>query len=301
MIKIFHTPGSFGNYLAFLIDSKNNGKLLDDPFTASGSSHNREKTTRSYDIVLSNAYDNFKECTNNDIGIYWPTEYFFYILHSAYGRTNNGQYGICGVKALQDNTWQWFNQHQGHGQPGNSLSMFLDGLKTFYGVVCDKDNQIVPKNVLRYYFFFHFVKYFKNKLYIKNNEIQQNNVVKKISIETILDYEKLKKYLDISFNFEEIHTKFLRYNQSLRAYHQQQVITNAVKNNKALEINDIDIITEAGIFFELEKYYYDIPFHNLEFNFTNTQQLIDYIKQFPQYMKRPNNLFLEHWRIYNVK
>ena len=80
-------------------------------------------------------------------------------------------------------------------------------------------------------------------MYIRNNEIQQNNIVKKISIETILDYEKLKKYLDISFNFEEIHTKFLRYNQSLRAYHQQQVITNAVKNNKALEINDIDIIT----------------------------------------------------------
>ena len=132
MTKVFHTPGAFGNYLAFLIDSKNNGKLLDDPFTASGSSHNREKITRSYDIVTTIPYDNFKECTNNDIGIYWPTEYFFYILHSAYGRTNNGQYGICGVKALQDNTWQWFNQHQGHGQPGNSLSMFLDGLKEIF-------------------------------------------------------------------------------------------------------------------------------------------------------------------------
>ena len=49
--KVFYTPGTFGNYVAFLIDSKNKGSLDHDPFTQSGSSHNRNVETKSYDII----------------------------------------------------------------------------------------------------------------------------------------------------------------------------------------------------------------------------------------------------------
>jgi hypothetical protein len=301
MIKVFHTPGAFGNYLAFLIDSKNKGKIISDPFTESGSSHHRKKITISHDIVLSDNYVQFKNCTDRDIGIYWPDEYFFYILHSAYGRTNNGQYGGCGVKALQNNTWQWYTNHQAHVYNGNDLAYFLDNLKTFYGFDCNEHNQVVPRIVLQHCYFFYFTKYFENKLYIKNKQIKENDTIKKVSIEVILDYEKIKSFLGIDFDFTDTHSAFIEKNQSLKAYHQQLIITDAVKNKKAIEIDDLDVITEAGILFALEKHYYDIPFHNLDFDFKNTTQLIEYVQHFPQYMKKPNNLFLEHWKTYNVK
>lgn len=301
MTNIFHTPGAFGNYLAFLIDSKNSGELLGSPFTESGSSHARKETTVSCDIVLSDNYNKFKKCTDNDIGVYWPDEYFFYILHSAYGRTNSGQYGECGVKKLQHNTWQWYVKHQAHTLNGNDLPLFLDNLKTFYGFDCNEHNQVIPKSILRQCYFFYFTKHFKNKLYIKNKQIQENKTIRKISIETILDYEKIKTFLGITFDFANIHLEFIAKNQSLKAYRQQHIITDAVKSKKAVTIPAMDVITEAGVLFALEKHYYDIPFYNLDFNFTDTKQLIDYIEHFPQYMKKPNNLFLEHWKTYNVK
>ena len=301
MVKIFHTPGAFGNYLAFLIDSKNNGELLAGPFTESGSSHFRKEITASHDIVLSDNYEEYKKSTENDVGIYWPDEYFFYILHSAYGRTNSGQYGKCGVKALQNNTWQWYVEHQAHRLNGNDLLEFLDNLKTFYGFDCNEHNQVVPRIVLQHCYFFYFIKYFKNKLYIKNKQIKENNTIKRISIETILDYEKIKTFLGIDFDFADTHLEFIEKNQSLKAYHQQLIIIDAVKNKKSIKIADLDVITEAGILFALEKHYHDIPFHNLNFNFTDTTQLIEYIEHFPQYMKKPNNLLLEHWRMYNAK
>jgi len=299
--NVFHTPGAFGNYVGFLLDYKIKGKLHEDPFNKSGSSHNRVVHTKSHDIVLTEGHDQFKKCSANDIGIYWPEEYFFYILHSAYGRTNHGQYGSCGVTALQQNTWQWLNKHEGHKLRGNDLSLFVKDLDELYGFKCSVENQIVPENTLRHYFFFHFVNHFKNKLFVKNKEISQNTVLRKLNIEIVLNYTKLKNFLEIPFDFNEIHEKFIDENLSLVAYYKQKEILQAVKQNKDLPIRELDVITQAGILFELEKQFYDIPFFNLNFNFKNTKEIQEYITQYPNYMRRPNNLFMKHWKIYNDK
>lgn len=299
--RIFHTPGAFGNYVAFLLDCKTKGKMHENPFTESGSSHARAVITQSCDIVLSNEYDKFLQCTRDDIGIYWPDEYFFYILHSAYGRTNVGQYGKCGVQALQDNTWRWLSLHTGHDIPGNNLDLFVSDLEKLYDFKLNEKNQKVPFNLLRHYFFFHFIKFFNNKLYKKNKEILNNKILRKLDIETILDYDKLNKFLDIGFDFETTHKQFIEKNLSLTAYNTQKQILLAVKNEQECKIGHLDVITQAGVLYELEKHFYDIPFYNLDFNFKNTLQILDYVKQFPNYMRKPNNLFLEHWRVYNDK
>ena len=297
--RIFHTPGAFGNYVAFLIDCKTKGEIYKNPFTASGSSHQRAVLTESCDIVLSDHYEKFLNCTELDIGIHWPDQYFPLILHSASGRTNAGQYGECGVKALQENTWQWLALHEGHNIPGNNLDQFIKDLEALYKFKLNAENQKVPVNVLRHYFFLHFIKFFKNKLYRKNKEIFNNKIIKKLDIETIFDYHKLKNFLTIGFDFENTHQQFIEGNLSLVAYNVQKEIINAVKNEQALQIGNLDVITQAGVFYELEKHFYDIPFYNLDFNFKNTSEILDYVKQFPKYMKRPNNLFVEHWRVYN--
>lgn len=300
MHRVFHTPGAFGNYIGFLLGCKSKGKIEPDPFTQSGSSHDRQ-VNNSHDIVLTDGYTQFNTCNKNDFGIYWPTEYFFYILHSVYGRTNQGQYGACGVRALEKNTWQWFNSHQGHGLPGNDLSLFLKDLETLYNFKCDQQNQVVPKNLLRHYFFFHFVNFFDNKVFIKNNMIKNNKTLQKIHIETILDYDKLKQALGIDFDFKRTHEKFIDKNLSLKAYDIKNSIVEAVKQNKNIAIQNLDVLTEAGVLFELEKHFYDIPFFNLNFNFQSTKDIYNYITEYPNYMRRPNNLFLQNWRIYNVK
>ena len=126
-------------------------------------------------------------------------------------------------------------------------------------------------------------------------------MLRKLNIEIVLNYTKLKNFLEIPFDFNEIHKKFIDENLSLVAYYKQKEILQAVKQNKDLPIRELDVITQAGILFELEKQFYDIPFFNLNFNFKNTKEIQEYITQYPNYMRRPNNLFMKHWKIYNDK
>ena len=300
MNSVFHTPGSFGNYVAFLLDCKQNGKLLESPFTESGSSHYRKVSTKSYDIVLTDGYETFKKSNMNDIAIFWDDSYFFLILHSAYGRTNSGQYGRCGAKALQENTYKWYQEHEGHTKEGNDMAHFLNGLKLYYNFDCNNETPVVPTMILQHYFFLHFVTYFENKLFIKNKELKNSNL-KKISVDTILDYKKLKDNLDINFDFSKNHETFKDKNASLTAFLEYKSIVKAIINKRDIKIDNLDIITKTGILYALEVYYYDIPFYNTNFKFENTKEFIDYIKGFPNYMKRPNRLFTDNWKIYNDK
>ena len=116
-----------------------------------------------------------------------------------------------------------------------------------------------------------------------------------------LDYDKLKQALGIDFDFKRTHEKFIDKNLSLKAYDIKNSIVEAVKQNKNITIQNLDVLTEAGVLFELEKHFYDIPFFNLNFNFQSTKDIYNYITEYPNYMRRPNNLFLQNWRIYNVK
>ena len=301
MDRIFHTPGSFGNYVAFLLDCKQSGKLLESPFTKSGSSHFRKNDmTKSYDVVLTDGYEYFKKSNVNDVAIFWHDSYFFLILHSAYGRTNNGQYGKCGVKALEENTYQWYQKHEAYNHEGNDMSHFINGLKLYYNFDCNNHTPVIPPMILQHYFFLHFVKYFENKLFIKNKELRNSNL-KKISVDTILDYEKLKTCLNIDFDFRDNHKTFKDNNASLTAFLEHKRIVREIINKNNVQIDKLDIVTKTGILYALEVYYYDIPFYNTNFKFENTKEFIDYIKGFPEYMKRPNRLFTDNWKIYNDK
>ena len=62
-IKVYYTPGAFGNFLGYLIDSFSEKKLLSSPFLPSGSSHGRADAlhkTKVYPINLELEYKHFK-------------------------------------------------------------------------------------------------------------------------------------------------------------------------------------------------------------------------------------------------
>jgi hypothetical protein len=94
-----------------------------------------------------------------------------------------------------------------------------------------------------------------------------------INIEQILDYNKLskllKEYIGISLNFKDFPETFLSKNTSLTSYYIKNDIVNTILEKKQRTLPELDVIIQAGILFELEKYFYDIPFHNLNFNFKN--------------------------------
>ena len=77
--KVYYTPGSFGNFLGYLIDSYLDKKLLPPPFLASGSSHGWTDAlhkTEVYPINLELEYKHFVE-NKGGIGLTWKPHYFF--------------------------------------------------------------------------------------------------------------------------------------------------------------------------------------------------------------------------------
>ena len=61
-------------------------------------------------------------------------------------------------------------------------------------------------------------------------------------------------------DFSELHKKFIEDNMSLKAFNLKNHIVDCVLKKVNEPIPEIDVVTEAGILFELEKYFYDIPF-----------------------------------------
>ena len=96
--KVLHTTGSFGNFIAYLIDSHVGKKLMPSPFVSSGGSHNRTGPTENLhggEAFYNLEHDIQNKKTNvKHIGCVWSDEYFPYILHASYSRSNNGQYVV---------------------------------------------------------------------------------------------------------------------------------------------------------------------------------------------------------------
>ena len=294
--KVYYTPGSFGNFLGYLIDCYNYKKILPSPFVSAGSSHGRyhhQHKTFVYPINLDSEYKIFLEHKGEGIGLTWEPQYFFYILHAVYSRTNSGIFGDCGVKALQENFWKFYTRHE--APLLKYWELLLVELKKFYNFDCNEQNQVVPRLILRQLFFFYIANSENNMVTIRNKEILKRRDLQLIDIDIILDYKQLSYLLGVIFgydlDFSELHKKFIEDNMSLKAFNLKNHIVDCVLKKVNEPIPEIDVVTEAGILFELEKYFYDIPFYNIPEFFKDTGSIITYIKGFPEFMKSPNPLF----------
>jgi len=295
---IIHTPGAFGNFLAYIFDCYQQKKVLPSPFVSGGASHNREKSTESFDMVLPDRVKFFEQnCYGKKvIGCVWDEEYFNYILHAYLSRTNGGQYGDCGVKFLENNFYDWALRHENV----ESVKENIVNIKNFFKYNIEETNKVVPRYILRQYFWFQIFYKDNHKVTKVNNKIKSMLDIDLINITDILDYKKLqsflKKYFNFVLNFKEIHKQFIDLNVSLRDYLKYKNIIEACKNNQPISIEDLSVVGEASVFYDLEKHYFDIPFFTSKEFPKNTVEILDYVKYFPDIMKQPNKLYHQHFR-----
>ena len=293
---VVHTPGAFGNFLGYIIDCHSAEKLLPSPFVESGASHDRpNEKTQSFDLVVPKQQTQFAQARDKTvIGCVWDESYFPYILHAYYGRTNYGQYGKCGVAILEENFHQFTEMHDSQDVRQN-----ITVIKDFFGFEINKETQKVPKHILRQFFWLQLFYQQDNKVTKVNNKIKLLSGVELLGIDSILDYNRLKFFLSTHFDFEldfkQVHEQFLERNKSLKDFNKSKQIVEAVKNNQNVDTRELSVIGEALVLYELEKYFFDIPFFNIVQFCDNTQQILDYVKYFPQVMKQPNKLYHQHY------
>ena len=297
---VIHTPGAFGNFISYLIDCHQQNCVLPSPFVESGASHARRDLNESLtlDMVFPEMWNIYKEkkVDKKVIGCVWQTQFFSYILHAYYGRTNIGQYSKCGVKYAEKNFYNFVKNHQ----QSDKVAQNIVDLKQLFHIEINEKNYQVPRNVLRMFFWMALFTQQDNVVTITNQQIKSLKDIELLDIEDIINYDRLKKFFAEKFSadidFKQVHEKFLQCNQSLKDYTMANAVINSVKLGERTEIQQLSVIGEATVFYELEKHYFDIPFFNLVDFFKNTGDIIDYIKHYPNFMKQPNKLYCQHYK-----
>jgi len=295
---VLYTPGAFGNFIAYLIDSHKANKMLPSPFDSLGTSHFRtsDSTTKNFDMVVPGLWDKVEEQKDKSlVACVWGPEYFRYILHAYYSRSGSRD-GKCGIEICQDDFYDYVHKH---GQSHMLQQEILD-LGTVFGFNVNEQNRKVPRHLLRMYFWYKMVEEEKNVVTIQNQKLKNFARADCIDLDEILDYKKCKNFFQKKFavdlDFEETHTLFVTKNKSLKEHRQSIAILDAVKNGKNVPIEPMTSMGEAMTLFLLERHYFDIPFFNLKDFFGTTQEIIDYIKYFPNNLKQPNKLFHLHFK-----
>lgn len=293
---VIHTPGAFGNFLAYLIDCHQHKTLLPSPFIKSGASHARIRYTTSFDMVIPGLWEELRQQSVGKklIGCVWQQEYFTYILHAYYSRTNGGQYGSCGLECAEKDFYNFVIKHKAVER----VKQNIVDLKNLFNLEITEKNTQAPRYILRMFFWFAIFNQLENIVTITNQQIKLLPDILTIDIQDIIDYKKLKKIFlkefSVELDFQQLHNEFLERNRSLQDYIKANSIIESIKNNKPMEIEGLSVIGEATVLYELEKYYFDIPFFNLVEFFKNTSEIINYIKHFPNFMKQPNKLYHQY-------
>ena len=297
---VVHTPGAFGNFVAYLIDCHKARQILPSPFVVSGASHNRQIFTTSLDLVLPGEWENYNNSSNGSrvIGCVWKQDFFTYVLHACYSRTNNGQYGECGLEYAEKNFYNFVKEHR----VTEGFEQHINDLKELFGLCIDEKNPQVPRHIWRMYFWFAIFKQQDNTVSITNNRIKNLTGIHLLDVEDIVDYTKLKSFMQkeflIDLDFGDIHEEFLKKNRSLAEYIRAKSIVDAVKNNQFVDTQGLSTVSEASILYELEKFYFDIPFFNIIDFFKNTKDIIEYIRYFPNFMKQPNKIYHQYYEMF---
>jgi hypothetical protein len=301
---VVNTPGAFGSFLSWLIDCYLVKEVGKSPFLESGNSHGRKViSTSSWDIVLPSLQQKYKDGVFDGaevIGIHWPDKFFSYVLHASLDRTHHGQYGASGVAFAEKNFHDFVHRHDARLEDGTVwMTSYLPRLKEYFNFDCNADTPTVPRLVLRNLFWLNMAAEKEHTWTTTNDLIKQSNHAK-ISIETILDYNALRKHFSDMFGYEldfaEIHKQFIDKNKSLSEFNTAMTVIDAVKNNQHIAIPSLSVVAECIIMWYLEKHFFNIYFFNIPFYFKNTSEILEYVDHYPSYMKNPNKFYQTNWR-----
>ncbi len=299
---VVFTPGSFGHYVAYILDCYQKEKVLSAPFVAGGASHNRERNVKVFDYFAPYTRQDIDEnrtAFETLIGCVWNENYFQYILHAYLSRTNDGQYNGCGVEYLEKNFYDFVQKH-GSYPKHDAMKQLVQSINYFFGYDVNKENKTVPRYILRQFFWLQIFYRNNNRITKINNEIKNMQSIDLLNITDILDYDKLqsfmRKYFNYDLDFKDLHKEFIDKNISLYNFLEYKRVVDACKQNKFIDIKKLSVIGEAAVLYDLEKHYFDVPFFSMNDFPNNTKDLINYAKYFPKVMKQPNKLYHKFFR-----
>ena len=292
---ILYTPGSHGSFLKFLFDCYDQNKVMEFDTGKTGNWHATRNVISDnvcFDMANDMQIQEYNKITyeREEFRVVFDThDDFCYTLQCLIDR--GGALRIhSGIELLEKSLDEYQKEYV-------VATTYRQVIKDLYGY----HDATAPRFVLRNLFILIFIEHFKHRCW------QVNDVFKKhgknlINLKEILDYDRLKHQLDSIFNrsldFADAHKHLLENNKPYKQLLKVRDIIHAVETGKDMNIQGLNTISEAYLCFYFEQKYFSINFNLSNDFFKTAKDLRMYIDHYPSYMKRPNNLFVEHWRNY---
>ena len=300
--NILYTAGGHGNFIRFIFDCYDQHKILPMPFNTNGNSHRQEyaqtRVTNRRELCEFPDADHWHDINDRDdtYAVVWQGLEQFYYMMQCYVDRGAGLLDN-GIDTLENDIGTY---EKTYGYPVTISS----DLKNFFNFDVHKHGQ-PSRALLRNYFLLSFYNFFDNIIWRKNKIlIEQCEKVnyEKIYLADIWDYNVLKNKMDILTDsklvFKDVHDRFLARNIPYKQLQKVKKILDCVQRQDDATIDGLNVISEAYLVFSVECEHFDVPF-NLGISFFRTaREINDYVNFFPDYMKRPNNLFEKNYKFY---
>lgn len=281
-----------GKFLRHLFNCYEKKHVVEPIFNENGNSHN-EHYGDTYD--LSHHAPGYKQEAGDKLYgiVYEGIDEFYYGLRRSIDA--GGMLTTSGIELLEKNIWQFIEARNVHLN-------FVEDAMGMYGLDLSKfKDRPVPRSTMRNYILLNLITYMQHSIW-KSNERIKEMTTDVFYLREILDYDKLKqkmdKFFDTSLDFRTMHQTFISKNYTLKVQKMEDDILSAVEQGREIDIPQLDVVSEANILYKLEKLNFDIPFLLPDSFYTNTKEIINYIKYFPNYLKRPNRMFEQLHKFY---
>ena len=311
VINIIYEGGCFGSFLKFFIDkfSKLTPEINKDPFTSSGTAHGMKKEDFSGRILKMHMSFCDINKGKKDLPVCMILPF----------QKNKNDHALIYLKSAQlyrcsdndnlidiDHLWQ---------QPKDSIKTLSDhpitiSIVNYKQKICKlynlpKDTKYIPKFIVRDWYKKEFLNNLETTYEYKHFDLMKNYPYWKeqnmyhFPLECFFDsqyFMKEMRLMDTHFNLEldferkqemgQIFEKHLKLDQ-----HRMKVIT-AVKLiedlDKNIDIPELDVVAEAYIYAQCEKMFDYVQMPLVNNFFTNTREIIEYAKHYPQHYKAMN-------------
>lgn len=290
-IYIFNSSGCHGHYLTYLIDrfTRRTPQIHDLPFNKIGNSHNEINYSGFSKFVDTPFHEKHKTLQNtNIIQILYSNDILYY-ERVAMARAGDADR----------------NMHDLH----KDISFMKSWNKEFYNKIHDlysiREDK-VPKWLLRDAFKMGWLDETNHGCFVSANKqlewteqnLSTNNNVHYTQVDVFFSVESLREELlalDSKFDLDldlkdlnSVHEQFVDKNLVLKTHKHTDTVLNAVKENKNITIPALDIIQQAYVYAKLEMQHDFIIMPMTDSFFSTTEEIINYIKMYPDHYKAMN-------------
>tara|TARA_R110000782_G_scaffold113425_1_gene203465 strand:- start:4 stop:1038 length:1035 start_codon:yes stop_codon:yes gene_type:complete len=294
---VFHA-GTFGNFLRYFLErfSTKTPDIAVDPFTDTGTSHVLKN--KQFSGLIQRYHSSFindnKGETNLPVCLIVPStkKHYLYLKKAQWFRSDD-------VKISPDDLW-----NKAVGEMKELLFDQINSIRKLYNIKEDAHYSWIPKFIVRDWYKQEFLQDIEDTYNyqwfdaFKKHKFWEGQKMFQLDLETFFDWDiflgnitELNDVFGLALDFDrqtemkEIFNKGL----SLDTIRQESNLTEDVlENNSDLDLNHLDVATEAFMYAEMEKAHDFVQMPLTNRFFRDTEEMRQFVEYYPNHYKAMN-------------